>query len=91
MTRTSQDRQLVIVVVERRFLANAKNQMLLITLFTGSAVFGDYIEQLLQHCGRWPELNSVLVMDNASFHHTERNEQMYADAGSEARFPHVSL
>ena len=48
---------------------------------TNSAVFEDYIEQLLQHCGRWPEPNSVLVMDNASFHHTERIAQMCADAG----------
>jgi transposase len=48
---------------------------------TDSAVFEDYIEQLLQHCGRWPEPNSVLVMDNASFHHTERIAQMCADAG----------
>jgi transposase len=55
--------------------------MLLITLTTDSAVFGDYIEQLLQHCGRWPEPNSVLVMDNASFHHTERIEQKCDDAG----------
>lgn len=41
----------------------------------------NYIEQVLQHCGRWPEPNSVLVMDNASFHHTERIAQMCADAG----------
>ncbi|CAG5189810.1 uncharacterized protein ALTATR162_LOCUS12089 [Alternaria atra] len=48
---------------------------------TDSAVFEDYIEQLLPHCGRWPEPKSVLVMDNASFHHTERLEQMCCDAG----------
>lgn len=35
---------------------------------TDSSVFEDFIEQLLTHCGRWPEPNSVLVMDNASFH-----------------------
>jgi hypothetical protein len=38
---------------------------------TDSDVFEDYIEQLLPHCGRWPEPESVLVMDNASFHRTE--------------------
>jgi DDE superfamily endonuclease len=48
---------------------------------TDSAVFEDCIEQLLTYCDRWPEPNSVLVMDNASFHHTERIEQMCADAG----------
>jgi hypothetical protein len=30
--------------------------------------------------GTWPEPKSVLVMDNASFHHTERIKQMYYDA-----------
>ncbi|CCD51182.1 hypothetical protein BofuT4_P085440.1 [Botrytis cinerea T4] len=39
--------------------------------FTDSTLFEDFIEQLLPLCGRWPEPNSVLVMDNASFHHTE--------------------
>jgi transposase len=48
---------------------------------TDSAVFEDYIEQLLQHCGRWPAPKSVLVMDNASLHHTERIAQMCANAG----------
>jgi transposase len=48
---------------------------------TDSSVFEDFIEQLLAHCGRWPEPKSVLVMDNASFHHSERVEQLCADAG----------
>ena len=48
---------------------------------TDSTVFEDYIEQLLHHCGRYPERNSVLVMDNASFHRTKRIEQLCADAG----------
>jgi hypothetical protein len=39
---------------------------------TGGTVFENFIEQLLHHCGRWPEPNLVLVMDNASFHRTER-------------------
>ena len=43
---------------------------------TDSALFEDYIEQLLHHCRPYPEPNSVLVMDNASFHHTERIEQI---------------
>jgi transposase len=44
-------------------------------------MFEDFIKQLLHHCGRYPEPNSVLVMDNASFHHSERIEQMYLAAG----------
>jgi transposase len=37
-----------------------------------ATVFEDFIEQFLQHCGRWLEPKSVLVMDNAFFYHTER-------------------
>jgi transposase len=48
---------------------------------TDSVLFEDFVEQLLHHCGRWPEPNSVLVMDNASFHRSERIEQMCLDAG----------
>lgn len=48
---------------------------------TDAAIFEDFIEQLLLHCGKWPEPNSVLVMDNASIHRSERLEQMCAEAG----------
>src|ERR1700744_6372984 len=48
---------------------------------TDSAVFEDFIEQLIHHCRPYPEPNSVLVMDNASFHHTDKIEQMCAKAG----------
>lgn len=64
--------------------AYTQDGILLSRVFQGSTdneVFEDYIEQLLPHCGRWPEPKSVLVMDNASFHHTERLEQMCCDAG----------
>jgi transposase len=54
---------------------------------TDSAVFEDFVEQLFTHCGRWLEPNSVLVMDNASFHNTERIEQMCADA--EVKFAYL--
>ncbi|KAI2880156.1 hypothetical protein CBS76997_11432 [Aspergillus niger] len=46
-----------------------------------ASIFEDFMEQLLHHCGRWPEPKSVMVIDNASFHHTERVEQMCSDAG----------
>ncbi|KAJ5348522.1 uncharacterized protein N7506_001775 [Penicillium brevicompactum] len=48
---------------------------------TDATVFEDFIAQLLQHCGRWPEAKYALVMDNASFHHSERITQMCVDAG----------
>jgi transposase len=44
-------------------------------------MFEDFIEQLLHHCGRWPEPKSVLVMDNASFHHTDRIRELCSNAG----------
>lgn len=47
---------------------------------TDSIVFEDFIEQLLPLYGRWPEPKSVLVMDNTSFHHTERITQIYYNA-----------
>jgi transposase len=64
--------------------AYTQDGVLLFRVFQGttdSALFEDYIEQLLHHCRPYPEPNSVLVMDNASFHHTERIEQMCAEAG----------
>jgi transposase len=48
---------------------------------TEGDVFEDFIEQLLPHCGRWLEPKSVIVMDNASFHRTERIEQLCYEAG----------
>lgn len=47
---------------------------------TDASVFEDFIEQLIQHCGKWPESNSVLVIDNVSFHHSDRIEQIYSEA-----------
>jgi hypothetical protein len=48
---------------------------------TDSDLFDDFIKQLLVHCGRWPEPNSVLIMDNASFHCSLQIEQMCFNAG----------
>lgn len=58
--------------------------LLLSCVFPGSThtpMLEDFIEQLLHHCGRWPEPKSVLVMDNVSFHHSERIECMCQEAG----------
>jgi hypothetical protein len=64
--------------------AYAQDGVVLSRVFRGStdaSVFEDFIEELLHHCGRWPEPKSVLVMDNAAFHHSERIEQMCSQAG----------
>lgn len=64
--------------------AYAQDGIVFSRIFRGSTdatVFEDFIDQLLRHCGRWPEPKSVLVMDNASFHHSGRIAQMCADAG----------
>ena len=53
---------------------------------TDSTIFKDFIAQLLTRCGRWPEPRSVLVMDNASIHHSADLEQMCADAGVKVIF-----
>lgn len=48
---------------------------------TEATMFEGFIEQLLEHCGRWPEPKSVLAMDNASFHYTERIRELCSNAG----------
>lgn len=64
--------------------AYALDGVLLSRVFQGSTdalFFEDFIEELLQHCGKYPEPKSVLVMDNASFHRSERIEQLCLDKG----------
>jgi hypothetical protein len=39
------------------------------------------MEQLLHHCGRWPESKAVLIMNNTPYHRTERVEEMCSAAG----------
>ncbi|KAJ3548569.1 hypothetical protein NM208_g933 [Fusarium decemcellulare] len=53
---------------------------------TDSAVFEEFIEQLLHHCGKWPEPNSVLVIDNASFHKSPKIKEMCEEASVEVLF-----
>lgn len=48
---------------------------------TDATAFKDFVSQLLQHCGGWSEPRSVLIMDNASLHRSERLAQMCADEG----------
>jgi hypothetical protein len=64
--------------------AYSQDGILLSRVFQGSTdsnVFEDFIEELLPFCGRWPEPFSVLIMDNASFHHMERIQQLCYNAG----------
>ena len=64
--------------------AYAQDGVVLAQVFQGSTdsvVFESFIEQLLPHCGKWPEPRSVLVMDNASFHRSDRIDQLCAAAG----------
>jgi transposase len=64
--------------------AYTQDGIILVRVFQGSTdstVFEDFIEQPLSLCRKWPEPKSVLVMDNASFHHTKQIEQMCHDAG----------
>lgn len=64
--------------------AYAQDGIVLRRIFQGSTdgdVFEDFIEQLLQHCNRWPKPKSVLIMDNASFHRTDKIQQMCVDRG----------
>jgi transposase len=53
---------------------------------TDTTIFEDFTETLLPYYGRWPEPRSVLIMDNASFHHSERIQRMYDEAGVILRF-----
>ncbi|KAK7928432.1 hypothetical protein PG985_005430 [Apiospora marii] len=50
------------------------------------ATFEDFIDQLLCHCGRWPQPETVLVMDNVGFHYSERVQQMCREAGVKSDF-----
>ena len=63
--------------------AYAQDGILLSRIFRGStdaAIFEDFIEQLLHHCGKFPEPKSVLIMDNASFHRGDRIDQLCFEA-----------
>jgi transposase len=64
--------------------AYAQDGIIFSRVFQGStdaSFFEDFIEELLQHCGKYPDPKSVLIMDNASFHRSERIEQMCLDKG----------
>ena len=62
----------------------AQDGIILSRIFQGStdaSVFEDFIEELLHHCGRYPAAKSILVMDNASFHRSQRVKEMCLQRG----------
>ena len=64
--------------------AYAQDGVMLSRVYYGSTdidMFEDFIEELLHHCGRYPEPKSVLIMDNASWHNQDRIEHRCAEAG----------
>jgi len=48
---------------------------------TDCAVFKDFSEQLLYDCNPWLGPNSVLILDNAPFHYSDKITQLCATAG----------
>lgn len=48
---------------------------------TDAKVFECFIETLLLYYGKWPELKSVLVIDNALFYHLKKIQQICDDIG----------
>jgi transposase len=64
--------------------AYAHDGIVLSRIFQGSTdaeIFEDFIENLLEQCGKWPEPKSVIIMDNASFHRSDRIDEMCLRAG----------
>ena len=64
--------------------AYTQDGILLCRVFQGAtdaSFFEGFIEELLHHCGKYLAPKSVLVMDNVSFHHSEKLEQMCFDKG----------
>jgi transposase len=53
---------------------------------TDTRIFEDFIEELLPYCGKWPNPRSILIMDNASFHHSEKIQHLCDDAGVILRY-----
>jgi transposase len=64
--------------------AYTQNGVIHTRIFQGSTdgeFFADFIRELLPMCGRWPEPNSVLVVDNASFHRGSSIKELCEEAG----------
>lgn len=69
--------------------AYAQDGVLFHRIYDGSIdgeIFENFIEELLQYCGRFPAPKSVLVMDNVSFHHSQKILDMCNKAGVKLLF-----
>ena len=53
---------------------------------TSADLFEEFISHLLHYCGRYPEAKSVIIMDNASWHHSEKIARMCRGAGVVVEF-----
>lgn len=53
---------------------------------TDHHIFEDFMRQLLRRCGKFPEPNSVLVMDNANFHRALKLKELCSAAGVDILF-----
>jgi transposase len=84
-----------ITPVQRQALARGERYQILpaytsegilaVSIYKGAtdiATFESFLNDvLLPKCGQYPAKNSVIVMDNASFHHSESIRQLCAGAG----------
>jgi hypothetical protein len=43
-------------------------------------MFGNFIKYLLEHCGRWAALKSILIIENVSFHSRESIRELSLNA-----------
>jgi transposase len=48
---------------------------------TDTEIFENFVQELFPYCGKCPAQKSVLIMDNASFHRSDKIQQMCDDAG----------
>lgn len=71
------------------FPAYTKDGVIHFRVYEGSTdtrIFEDFIEELLPYCGKWLNPRSILIMDNASFHHLEKIQHLCDDAGVILRY-----
>ena len=64
--------------------AYAQDGIVFAQVFQGSTdavVFEHFIRELLPYCGRFPAPKSVLIMDNASIHHSDAVTTLCREAG----------
>ena len=88
-----------IVVGDPRYFRLILKMELYISECTRDQLIPKYSRALSRSCfhiaPKWPNPKSVLIMDNASFHHSERIQQLCDDAGVVLRYlppysPHVN-